>query len=419
MCLMVHQPKDTILPDDLVKDVYTRNPDGIGVMWAESGKLKFKKAIVTDADEFLKFYKENIVGKECVWHARMMTHGDVDLENCHPYPVFGFDGTPTDGSTLPLLMMHNGILDYGNAADKTKSDTWHYIRNFLRPMLKDNTEFAFTEAFKSVVGKHITGANRFAFMDPLGRVTLVNKPTGVEYAGAWFSNTYAWAAHKYMPSKWSNYTYTGGPVTTSAAGSTSYTQKELDDDWDSSLDSRYKQWKKDRDQREAALTTSSVDRPKSKNQLKREKKKAARQAIKEFLAQEAAQRTGPQTGRETDTGTATTTTGSPRLDMIAAEYVDDVLEGRAILDVAYPDAETKDSEMETMIREMGPTKFFYALELLLEGRLPPNLWNSLAKSPKFAGDWARYVTTDKFKDVKPGTYKLRAGLAQATEENVH
>lgn len=189
MCLLVTQSADTRLDDALLRGVYRKNSDGVGVMWAEDGALHYKKAMPQSEDEFVAFYHENIKGKNCAWHARMRTHGDINMENCHPYPVFGFEGGDAEH---PMLLMHNGILSTGNTKDTTKSDTWHYIRDYLRPILADTPKLLLVPAFQKLVESHIGSGNKFVLMDYEGNTVTLNKSRGVEYNGAWFSNTYAW-----------------------------------------------------------------------------------------------------------------------------------------------------------------------------------------------------------------------------------
>jgi hypothetical protein len=118
----------------------------------------------------------------------MKTHGNIDMENCHPYEVLNRDEHGID-----LWLMHNGVLHTDNKADITKSDTWHYIRDYLRPILEYNPDFAFHPAFAELIGDHI-GSNRFVMMDNNGRQVVINEEQGVYWGGRWLSNTYAWSA---------------------------------------------------------------------------------------------------------------------------------------------------------------------------------------------------------------------------------
>ena len=116
----------------------------------------------------------------------MRTHGDIDLDNCHPYPILNRLEHGID-----LWLMHNGILATGNKADESKSDTWHYIEDYLKPMLSANPDFAFHSSFSEIVGDHIGSSNKFILMDNEGRQTIINQSAGVYWAGLWLSNTYA------------------------------------------------------------------------------------------------------------------------------------------------------------------------------------------------------------------------------------
>lgn len=190
MCLLVTQNKTSpALTDEWLIDFYSYNSDGVGVMYSEDGSLIIEKVLPKDAHAFIQFYRTHIEGKTCAYHLRMRTHGDTDLENCHPYEVLNRQDHGID-----LWLMHNGILSTGNSADTTKSDTWHYIRNYLRPMLENNPDFAFHPKFAEIVGAHIGTSNKFVLMDNNGRTATINQSEGVYWGGLWLSNEYAWSA---------------------------------------------------------------------------------------------------------------------------------------------------------------------------------------------------------------------------------
>lgn len=403
MCLLVVQPATTKLSDKLLKGVYARNQDGIGVMYAEDGKLCFKKALPKNENEFVDFYRKNIEGRSCAWHARMQTHGAIDLENCHPYGVFGFD--EGEGEVpVPTLLMHNGILSSGNWKDKSKSDTWHYIRDYLRPMLAGNPTFAFTPQFREIIGRHIGDGNRFVLMNAYGEVSVVNKSTGVEYAGAWFSNTYAWDAYSFMERKsWSKYP-----------------------SWDSD-DYRYDSYQRDRapfNGKSTYVPASHIslagatknlpdyfaDAPKSKNQLKREKKAAEREARR--LAKLAATSpklklvdSGLQERLDDNGGDEVGAEFKANLDrqLIKVDHIDDVLELRSMLDGAYLDNTTKDTELQMLLETMGVTRTYLAMELLVTGKISRGMWDNMVMSPTRAKAFSTIDTT-KWDDVPEGKF---------------
>lgn len=190
MCLLVTQSADSpILSAEWLEDFYDSNSDGVGVMYAHDGRLVVEKILPKDGKEFVQFYNEHIHGRECAFHLRMKTHGHIDLINCHPYEILNYEDHGID-----LWLMHNGILHTDNKADVTKSDTWHYINDFLRPMLIDNPDFAFHPSFNDLISDHIGSGNKFVIMDSFGRQAVLNESQGVYWGGRWLSNTYAWSA---------------------------------------------------------------------------------------------------------------------------------------------------------------------------------------------------------------------------------
>lgn len=186
MCLLVQQTTQSKFTDEFLADVFTKNQDGLGVMYADGGKLHVHKSLPATAADFIDFYRKHADGRNCVWHARMQTHGDIDFDNCHPYKV-----------TDDVWLAHNGILSTGNDADKSKSDTWHFIQNFIRPALIGNPELLTDVNWQKFVGEIIGRSNKFALVRADGAVVVINAHAGVNYENAWLSNTYAWSYHKF------------------------------------------------------------------------------------------------------------------------------------------------------------------------------------------------------------------------------
>jgi hypothetical protein len=158
-------------------------------MYVEGQSLVIEKCLPKSSADFVNFYYSHIAGKDCAFHLRMRTHGATDLENCHPYEVLN-----AKDHGLDLWLMHNGILHTDNKNDVSKSDTWHYIRDYLRPMLAKNPEFFTTPEFQDLIESHIGSSNKFVLMDNQNRLVTINESAGVYWGGLWLSNTYAWTA---------------------------------------------------------------------------------------------------------------------------------------------------------------------------------------------------------------------------------
>ena len=194
MCLLINQPEGVTFSDDWIRDFHTRNSDGFGYMYAENDVIYTNKTF-GGIETILQMYKQ-VAGRAAALHFRMATHGDVCEINTHPYKILGED------TGYPLFLMHNGVLSIGNTADKTKSDTWHYIRHILKPLLTRDPEMFMDPAFKELVEDHIGASNKFIIMDAYGNTEIFNESSGTEWeanAGkpkAWMSNQYAWSASK-------------------------------------------------------------------------------------------------------------------------------------------------------------------------------------------------------------------------------
>jgi hypothetical protein len=194
MCLIITGASDKIRAtllntNGLLSDIYTSNPDGIGIMYATTKGLKVVKTLpksLADATQFISKLPND--DRQLAIHFRWTTHGDTNMENCHPYAVVpGY-----------VAMMHNGVLHTGNAADTSKSDTWHFIQDFLVSPVTEHPPMIHNNSFLDMLAEFI-GDNRFVFMDGDGNISHVNHDQGVEHDGLWFSNTYAWSPSRLIP----------------------------------------------------------------------------------------------------------------------------------------------------------------------------------------------------------------------------
>lgn len=195
MCLIItgksSKVRSTLLDTHgLLSDVFTSNPDGIGFMYGTAKGLKVTKTLpknLGDATAFIQRLPQD--DREIAIHFRWTTHGKTDMLNCHPYDVIpGF-----------IAMMHNGVLHTGNAADKSKSDTWHFIKDYLHSAVSSAPDLVYDAGFVAMLEEFI-GNNRFVFMNGEGRMQHVNFDQGIEHDDMWFSNTYAWTPSRLIPS---------------------------------------------------------------------------------------------------------------------------------------------------------------------------------------------------------------------------
>lgn len=190
MCLLFSAPsnklRDTFLnTPGLIDDVYQSNADGFGFMYHTKTGVKVVKRLPRNADDVRKMFAALPNDDRMVaGHARMRTHGDINKEQVHPYPI-------APGAWL----MHNGILSTGNKADTSKSDTWHFAKEYLSTLSADTLH---NPQFLTMLGGFIDN-NRFVIMTDDGRMSWVNAHQGVQHDGIQFSNTYAWSPSLLIP----------------------------------------------------------------------------------------------------------------------------------------------------------------------------------------------------------------------------
>jgi predicted glutamine amidotransferase len=195
MCILLQHPAGTKFSNDQLADFFSKNSDGFGAIVKQGDSVNVLKSI-GDFKEVAALYHSQVAGNEAIIHFRMRTHGDIDISNCHPYEV------------IPgIWMAHNGVLSTGNKGDDKMSDTWHYIQDYLKPILEKNPELLAEPAFQKLIASHIGASNKFAFMNQKGESFIINKSSGVMHEDVWYSNTYAWSPSRFGYYQSKTYTY--------------------------------------------------------------------------------------------------------------------------------------------------------------------------------------------------------------------
>ena len=183
MCIAILNTAEAI-DEQILINCYEGNRDGQGLIYAENGQLKIYKTL--DLKEFLNTYYEvrKQIKTPIVIHFRMATHGNIDLENCHPFKV-----------NKNLAFVHNGIIaNYGNG---NYSDTYCYNEKRLKTLQNNFLKSRFIREF---IAEEIGSYNKLIFMDNHSNYTIVNEEVGIWENDNWYSNS----GYKYS----SNYWYT-------------------------------------------------------------------------------------------------------------------------------------------------------------------------------------------------------------------
>lgn len=192
MCCIIYRPKDAPeIKKEYIEKIVKKNPHGWGIAYSDkkevfvSKSLEMNKAI----DEIRRLEKLNI---EFLFHARWATHGDKDLQNCHPYD-------------LPeAVLFHNGKINI-KCPNKKMSDTWHFC-NVIKKRVKRHKK-----SFQWIINryKNIIGDSRLAFISKNGDVLLHGKweeLEGCKYSKVNWKYEYTYSSGNYASTvgyKWS------------------------------------------------------------------------------------------------------------------------------------------------------------------------------------------------------------------------
>jgi hypothetical protein len=178
MCLVIHKPRDVELPQTLLDSAADYNPHGYGLMaFGADGELQVKRSVQTHKRELRALYRE-FRDHECVIHLRYGTSGAVDGPNTHPHEI-----------TPRLYLAHNGTVNLPRH-EPSRSDTWHFVNDYLRPVLSRRPELLYDAFFEELLTTWCGPHNKFVFMDGARRRTvIVNRQSGFDVEGLWLSNT--------------------------------------------------------------------------------------------------------------------------------------------------------------------------------------------------------------------------------------
>lgn len=175
MCLIVYKPKEANFNLKTLFNGWNMNSDGAGFMVNDGTTFIQKKGFFTYFSLLNALEQYNNNNFSIVVHFRWATHGEKDMDNCHPFAI-------NDG----LAMVHNGVLNV-NIEDKRYSDTWHFAQ-ICKRVAKNNPEFWIDPALKKMTESLIRKNNKFVFMNK-DHVEIYNEAAGTWLDGCWYSNT--------------------------------------------------------------------------------------------------------------------------------------------------------------------------------------------------------------------------------------
>lgn len=192
MCLIVwKEGEEALFTNRQFKNMISRNSDGLGIMWREGGRVKVDKVLGSPKEKF-KLFQKHRNKPYFAMHARLKTHGLINLDNCHPYEILNID----KGDSVDLYLMHNGVLSDVPDTKNNMSDTWHFVEYVIKPIAKANLDLLWNSAeFQTWLSKKLAGSKlllmRSDTVEGQAPVLIFNEHAGTTESGCWLSNTYS------------------------------------------------------------------------------------------------------------------------------------------------------------------------------------------------------------------------------------
>lgn len=189
MCLIAYKNgKDAKFSEVQFRKMVNSNAHGLGIMFIENDRIQVHRTVGNEADKFALYNKFKDLPYYAM-HARWKTHGEINIENCHPYKVLSID----DGDPVDMYMMHNGVISNAPDVDKKMSDTWNFVESIIKPIAKVNPDLIWeNEGIQTLIDDFIGRGSKLLFMrNDLAiedSVLLFNEDAGNYFNGSWLSN---------------------------------------------------------------------------------------------------------------------------------------------------------------------------------------------------------------------------------------
>lgn len=242
MCIIAAVPQGIILDDATLDHCWDSNPHGGGFAFVDSGNrtqiMKFldKAEFMEKYRSFARAYSEQ---SPFIVHFRIKTHGEINIENAHPFRV-----------DRNLVFAHNGIIQITIPKKYAAlSDTAYFNESILKNLPKgwhDNP------AQCELIGRYI-GHSKLAFLTQDRRIIIFNKRLGEirKSDGVWFSNggyePYIYEQHQGR-FDWASY----------RARERKHVSQLTTADWDAMEDYEWKRRQKEFQEWEAKVTTNGA-----------------------------------------------------------------------------------------------------------------------------------------------------------------
>jgi len=123
LCIIARVPRNSKLTKAQLNAMWDNNPHGGGIAYIDGEEVKVFKSL--KKSEFINAYfniSKEFGSRDMLVHTRIRTHGDICIDNVHPFQV-----------NENTFMAHNGTIDEATPPEKfsEKSDTNWFVEHFM------------------------------------------------------------------------------------------------------------------------------------------------------------------------------------------------------------------------------------------------------------------------------------------------
>lgn len=177
MCIAIYKPVGKTIDKKTFEQCFKNNSDGCGFAYVN---LEDSSIVIEKSMEFEDFYSKYTTAIESnpesnfIIHFRIRTHGETNLDNCHPFRI-------NDSQAF----IHNGIISKAKVdPDKKKSDTQMFNEEYLQ-----NLPYQWEKSAPIIkILNDYLGTSKLCILTSDNSVVIVNESCGHWEDDIWWSN---------------------------------------------------------------------------------------------------------------------------------------------------------------------------------------------------------------------------------------
>ncbi|MCB6569482.1 hypothetical protein LI142_08210 [Eubacterium limosum] len=204
MCIICIKPRGVEIPEShIIRNMFSNNPDGAGLMYADKDRVRIEKGIMK-VNDFLERIERFNKDTALVMHFRIGTGGGNTPGNTHPFPISkNIKDLKKLKFSADIGVCHNGVIDISTSR-KDISDTMEYISARLVYIRNAIPQFYKDKNIMTLIDKSID--SKMCFLLPTGKFYTIGKFES-KYGCLFSNSTYEYESphFKYWGEPYSDY----------------------------------------------------------------------------------------------------------------------------------------------------------------------------------------------------------------------